>query len=164
MSDHVINLTCAVSCDDHGAYVTDVARIMRGEHLAAPRPESWPAPWEALARAGIQALEQGGNPAVAIEQAISGLNGDQQAIRQDLYAAVELLIADSEGESASVEECPPLPPGVQPDPWSETGPSSRQATARRAAGAPTGCRPGPGARHRAPARSRARRRAATENE
>jgi hypothetical protein len=86
-------------------YPLTVARLLQRERPDLGDLAGWPAPWAELARAGLQALEQGEDPRPAIEGAIERHDGDRQGPRRQLYAAAGRLLR---GEPAA----PPLPAGV----------------------------------------------------
>lgn len=97
-------------------YALTVARLLQRERPALPGLDAWPEPWPDLARAGASALDEGGDPRAAVEQAIDRSNGDRPAIRALLYAAAGRLFSAVETEPAPTPDCPPLPDGVEPDP------------------------------------------------
>lgn len=97
-------------------YALTVVRILQKERPDVADLDGWPEPWLELAQAGIQALDQGGDPWRAMEDAIEQGNGDKPAIRELLYAAAERLLSEPELELPPEPDCPPLPEGVQPDP------------------------------------------------
>jgi hypothetical protein len=90
-----------------------VARIVQGDRPDLAGLETWPSPWRNLAQVGAEAVEQGKDPAAAIEREIDRLDGNRQAIRSELYAAAGRLFAEDEAEASEVSDCPPLPEEAQ---------------------------------------------------
>lgn len=78
----------ADSTQQHAAIVARIAGRER------PPLDGITEPWLQLAKAGLAALDRGENPAAAIEDAISGLNGDIAQIRLTFYEATDKALVE----------------------------------------------------------------------
>lgn len=96
-----------------------IARLLQEEQpsqgdlaLLAQAPDPWPK----LAQVGLQALLDGAKPWPAVEVAIGQYNGDQEIIREVLYAAGWRAFSEPNPETENGNGIPPLPSWARPDP------------------------------------------------
>jgi hypothetical protein len=98
-------------------YPLFMARLLQGDKLDPSAINRWPQPWRGLGLEVIQAIERGQKPWPVLESTIERMNGNREAIRQQIYAAASELFSNSEASPARhtlvQPDTPPLPSHAQ---------------------------------------------------